>query len=42
MKLFFEELDKVEELGAFADFCEAASPWVAIGTAVAVGIVAFT
>jgi ElaB/YqjD/DUF883 family membrane-anchored ribosome-binding protein len=38
MKLFFEELDRVEELGDVADFFAAAAPWCAMGLAAAVAI----
>ncbi|MCX7842334.1 MAG: hypothetical protein N2489_04595 [Clostridia bacterium] len=36
--LYFEELDKVEELGDFADFCAAAAPFIAMGLAAAIAI----
>lgn len=34
MKLYFEELEQVEELGAIADFFGAAAPYVAAGIAI--------
>lgn len=39
--LFFEELEKVDELGAVADFFSAAHPWIGMGMTAAVAI-AFT
>lgn len=38
MKLFFEELEKMEEMGAVSDFFGAAAPWCAMGLAAAIGI----
>lgn len=40
-KLFFEELEKVDALGAVTDFFSGAQPWVAMGLTAAVAI-AFT
>lgn len=37
--LFFEELEKMEELDAVSDFFGAAAPFVAIGLGVAIVIV---
>ncbi len=34
--LFYEELEKVEELGVVSDFMGAAAPYIAMGIAVAV------
>lgn len=34
MKLYFEELETVEELGYISDFCGGAAPFVAAGIAV--------
>lgn len=39
MKLFFEELEKVEELGAVNDFVGAAAPWVLGGFTIALALV---
>lgn len=40
-KLFFDELEKVESLGAVTDFFSGAQPWIAMGLTAAVAI-AFT
>lgn len=42
MKLYFEELEAIEEQGAVNDFINAAAPWAAIAVSAAIGIVAFT
>lgn len=39
--LFFEELEKVESLGAVSEFFGGAQPWIAMGLTAAVAI-AFT
>lgn len=36
--LFFEELEKVEEMGWLSDFGSGAAPWVAMGLAAAIAI----
>lgn len=38
-ELFFEELEKVEELGAINDFAGAAQPWVLGGFTIAIALV---
>lgn len=34
MKLYFEELETVEELGYIGDFCGAAAPYIGAGIAI--------
>jgi hypothetical protein len=37
-KVFFEELEEMKELGAIADFAEAAAPWVFGGITIALAV----